>query len=171
MQKRITEKLALLDAFLSKGTISQEQYEEQVEALLEQSPSQNIGSWQLIQKRTSGIFEARHRNRDLSRLQGRRWIFMKKKPSREQSRQMALFTHINHPHLLHFDSYEIFGDYHLCSCPPFSTSSIILPPQGLRLEVIQPWLEQLALVFDDLRQQQLPIGWLTLEDLQLDTKW
>ena len=34
MQKRITEKLALLDAFLSKGTISQEQYEEQVEFYL-----------------------------------------------------------------------------------------------------------------------------------------
>ena len=91
-----------------------------------------------------------------------------KKPSREQSRQMALFTHVKHPHLLHFDSYDVFGDYHLCSCPPFSTSSIILPPQGLRLEVIQPWLEQLALVFDDLRLQQLPIGWLTLDDLHLD---
>ena len=57
----------------------------------------------------------------------------------------------------------------ICVPASLSTSSIILPPQGLRLEVIQPWLEQLALVFDDLRLQQLPIGWLTLDDLQLDT--
>jgi hypothetical protein len=167
MQKRLTEKLALLDAFLSKGKISQEQYEEQVQTLLEQSPSQNIGSWKLIQKISSGIFEARHRNRDLSRLQGRRWLFMKKQPSREQTRQMAFFTHFKNPHLLHFESYEIFGDFHLCSCPPFSTSSILIPQQGLRLEVIQPWLEQLASLFDELRDQNLPIGWLRLKDLSL----
>ena len=59
MQKRLTEKIAILDAFLLKGKISQEEYEEQIHKLLEQSPTQNIGSWQLLQKVSAGCFEAR----------------------------------------------------------------------------------------------------------------
>ena len=167
MQKRLTEKIAILDAFLSKGKISQEEYEEQIHKLLEQSPTQNIGSWQLLQKVSAGCFEARHRNRDLARLQGVRWVFVYKNPSREKMRQMALFSHLQNPHLLSLQSYEIFGEFHLCACEPFVVSPIISPSQRLRIETIQPWLEQLASVFDILREKGLPVGWLQLDDIQL----
>ena len=167
MQKRLTEKLAILDAFLSKGKISQQEYEEQVQNLLNQSPTQNIGSWQLIQNISKNCFEARHRNRDLARMQGTRWVFVYKNPSREKMRQIAFFSHVKNPHLLSLQSYEIFGEFHLCSCEPFFASPIILPPNGLRIEIIQPWLEQLASLFDFLRAEEFPVGWLQLDDLRL----
>ena len=167
MNKRLTEKLALLDALLAKDKISHHEYEEQVQKLLEQSTTQNLGSWKLLQKIDEGLFEVRHRNRDMARMQGTRWLFVSKRPTREKSLQWAFFTHHSHPNLLRFDGYEIFGDFHLCSCSPFSTSPVIIPPQGLRMEVVQPWLQQLAEVFDFLREQDVPIGWLRLEDLTI----